>query len=402
MTMEDIYVGRQPIYDRDLAVFAYELLFRCPGGALPHGDAMTGQIILNTVMDMGLDAVAGKHTVFINLSTGFLDGHYPLPFPPHQVALEVLEDVEPVPVVLATLEELALRGYTIALDDFRFRPGIEPLLRHARIVKLDVLSLGEQELREHVARLRHHGVKLVAEKVESYEEFELCRALGFDYFQGYFLAKPHVIRSRSVGANRMVLLQLLARIQDPAVEFKELEDIIVRDVGLAYRLLRYVNSAALALRHQIDSVRQALLMLGTETIRNWASLILLARVEDKPRALLDTALVRAKMCEQLARVQDRSDPEHYFTAGLLSVLDALMDQPMERVVADLPLVKEVKAALVYRAGPIGDVLGHVLHYECAAWDLLEDSGIAPATYTRSFIDAVRWVADTTSALHSQG
>ncbi|MGE0081424.1 MAG: EAL and HDOD domain-containing protein [Thiohalomonadaceae bacterium] len=398
--MDDIYVGRQPIYDGDLEVFAYELLFRCPGRPLPDGDAMTGQIILNAVMDMGLDAVAGERFVFINLSAGFLDGHYQLPFPPHRVALEVLEDVEPTPVVLATLEELAQRGFTIALDDFRFRPGIEPLLRYARLVKLDVLSMSEGELREHVERLRRHGVRLVAEKVESFEEFELCRELGFDYFQGYFLAKPHIIQSRSLSANRLVLLQLLARMHDPAVEFKELEEIIVRDVGLAYRLLRYVNSAAFALRRPVDSVRHALLMLGMDAVRNWASLILLSRVDDKPRDLLDTALIRAKMCEHLARERNRPDPEHYFTTGLLSVLDALMNQPMERLVEGLPLVQEIKIALVHRQGAIGDVLNHVLYYERAAWDLLENTDLAPATYTRSFIEAVRWVADTSPALYA--
>lgn len=397
--MDDIYIGRQPIYDRDLEVFAYELLFRCPGQPLPGGDVMTGQIILNAVMDMGLDAVAGDRSVFINLSTGFLDGHYQLPFPPHQVVLEVLEDVEPTSTVLATLEKLAQRGFTIALDDFRFRPGIEPMLRYAHLVKLDVLSMGREELREHVTRLRRHGLKLVAEKVESYDEFELCRELGFDYFQGYFLAKPHVLRSRSVGAHRPVLLQLLARMHNPGVEFKELEQIIIRDVGLTYRLLRYVNSAAYALRRPVESVRHALLMLGMDTIRNWASLILLSRVGDQPRELLDMALIRAKMCEQLARERNRPDPEHYFTAGLLSVLDALTHQPMAVLADSLPLVQDIKLALVQRIGPIGEVLTQVLHYERAAWELLEDTDLPPATYTRSFIEAVRWVADTAHILH---
>jgi len=398
--MENFYIGRQPIYDRRLEVFAYELLFRCPGAPLPGGDAMTAQIILNSVLDMGLESVAGDRTVFINLTTGFLDGSYPLPFAPQQIALEILEDVEPTPAVLGNLRELVRRGYTLALDDFRFRPGIEALLPFVKLVKLDVLALGEHELRDHIERLRPFGVKLVAEKLESYDEFELCRELGFDYFQGYFLAKPHVMEARRAGTNRLVVLQLLARLQDPSAEFSDLETIIVRDVALAYRLLRYTNSAAFALRREVASVREALLLLGTHTIRNWASLILLSRVNDKPRDLLTTALIRARMCEQLARLTGQRDPQHYFTAGLLSVLDALMDQPMERLVNALPLIHDIKRALVERRGPIGDALSRVLHYERADWDKLDGGGLEPSAYTRSFIEAVRWVADTAPALHA--
>ncbi len=398
--MENFYIGRQPIYDRQLEVFAYELLFRCPGAPLPGGDAMTAQIILNSVMDLGLDAVAGDRTVFINLTSGFLDGSYPLPFTPHQVALEILEDVEPTPAVLNHLRELVRSGYTVALDDFQFRPGIEALLPFAKLVKLDVLALDEHELRDHIERLRPFGVKLVAEKLESHDEFELCRELGFDYFQGYFLAKPHVMEARRAGSNRLVVLQLLARLQDPSAEFSDLETIIVRDVALAYRLLRYTNSAAFALQREVASVRDALLLLGTETIRNWASLILLSRVNDKPRDLLNTALIRARMCEQLARLTGQREPQQYFTAGLLSVLDALMDQPMERVINTLPLVHDIKRALVEQRGPIGEALSRVLHYERADWDKLDGGGLEPSIYTRSFIEAVRWVADTAPALHA--
>jgi EAL and modified HD-GYP domain-containing signal transduction protein len=398
--MDNIYVGRQPIYDRELEVYAYELLFRCPGSELPESDAMTGQIILNAIMDMGLDTVAGVRTVFINLSTGFLDGRYPLPFPPNRVALEILEDVEPTPAVLATLKDMVSGGYTIALDDFRFRPGIEPLLDYASLVKLDVLSMSERQLREHIERLRPYGVKLVAEKVESFDEFNLCRELGFDYFQGFFLAKPQVIKSRSTGTNRLVVMQLLSRLHDPEVDFTGLETVIVRDVALAYRLLRYANSAAFAQRREVASVRQALMLLGTDTIRNWATLILLSRLDDKPRELLNTALIRAKMCEQLARIRDSGDPQHYFTAGLLSVLDALMNESMARLVDALPLVQAIKLALVDHSGPIGDALERVVNYERAAWDKLEDGTLEPSAYTRSFIEAVRWVADTAPALYS--
>ncbi|MCK9529251.1 MAG: HDOD domain-containing protein [Gammaproteobacteria bacterium] len=395
--MENFYIGRQPIYDRQLEVFAYELLFRCPGAPLPGGDAMTAQIILNSVMDLGLDAVAGDRTVFINLTSGFLDGSYPLPFTPHQVALE---DVEPTPAVLNHLRELVRGGYTIALDDFQFRPGIEALLPFAKLVKLDVLALDEHELRDHIERLRPFGVKLVAEKLESHDEFELCRELGFDYFQGYFLAKPYVMEARRAGTHRLVVLQLLARLHHPRAEFSDLEAIIIRDVALAYRLLRYTNSAAFALQREVASVRDALLLLGTETIRNWASLILLSRVSDKPRDLLNTALIRARMCEQLARLTGQREPQQYFTAGLLSVLDALMDQPMERVINTLPLVHDIKRALVEQRGPIGDALSRVLHYERADWDKLDGGGLEPSAYTRSFIEAVRWVADTAPALHA--
>jgi len=401
--MDPIYVGRQPIFDRKLDVFAYELLFRghnrASSGPNP-GDKATAEVLVNAVMDMGLENLVGTHPAFINVSAGFLDGRYPLPISPDHVGLEILEDVAPSEVVLETIAELRQRGYTIALDDFVYRPELEPLLELAHLVKLDVLALTEGELQKSIATLRGRPLKLVAEKVETHRELEMCRDLGFDYFQGYFLTKPQLMQGSATGTNRALILQLMARIQAPDAELQELENLIVQDVALTYRLLRHVNSAAFALRREVESVREAILFLGTNTIRNWASLILLTRMDHKPSELATTALIRAKMCERLAFAQRVQSTHAYFTTGLFSMLDAFMDRPLPELIATLPLTQAIKQAVLKFEGHLGATLQRVMWYENAAWDKLDDGQLDPGAYTRSYMEALRWA--NTSAHMLQG
>ncbi|HLP30521.1 MAG TPA: HDOD domain-containing protein [Geothrix sp.] len=390
--MEPIYVGRQPIFTRNLELFAYELLFRgqmAPGTPF-SGDVATSHVLVNSIMDMGLENLVGHHPAFINLSEGFLDGSYPLPAAPEQVMLEVLEDVAPTPTVLMNLKRLRERGYTIALDDFVYRPELEPLLKLAQIVKLDVQALSADELRDHYAFLRQRPVQLLAEKVETHEEYHRCRDMGFDLFQGYFLARPEVVEGRAGKADQSVIMSLIARLQDPDADLEELEQLIVQDVRLTWRLLRHVNSACFALRREVESVREAIVFLGTHTIRNWACLLLLTRVDRKPRELINTALVRAKMCEQLAVAQRASGPHAYFTTGLFSMLDAFIDRPLHDLLESLPLSRAIKAALLKFEGHMGETLQRVMWYEKAAWDRLEDGAVDGPTYTRSYVEALRW------------
>lgn len=398
--MDDIYVGRQPIYNRSLDVIGYELLYRSGHdnqAQFLDGDQATGEVILNSFLELGLENITGRHPAFINLSRSFLVGDRPLPFSSKRVVLEILEDIEPDPALIEAVRRLVKNGYIIALDDFVYRPELEPLVELAHIIKFDILGIDPEVLAGRVQALKQRKVRLLAEKVETHEEFERCKALGFDYFQGYFFCKPNIVRGRSRPVNRLVLMNLLAELQHPDTDINKLEKMVAQDAALTYRLLRYVNSPCVAIRRKVESLRRALVIIGASTIKNWITLILFTRLDDKPRELMVTALVRARMCELLGAARRHDGLDRFFTVGLLSAMDALMDRPMEEVLEELPLVEDVKAALRSRNGHLGEVLEQVLLYEWGAWDRLCQS-LDGATYRQAYLDAVRWAGESLSAV----
>ncbi len=401
----NIFVGRQPIFDRKQEVVAYELLYRAGSdnnfAEFPDGDRATTEVIINSVLDIGLDSIVGSHPAYFNLTGSFIRGDHPLPLDNRQVVLEILEDVEPDENVIEGMRQLAENQFIIALDDFVYSDKFIPLLEIAHIVKLEVMGKSEAELSEKISQLKPFEVKLLAEKVETHEEFEMCKALGFEYFQGYFLCKPHIIEGRSMPANRLVVLSLLAKLQDPNADIEELEQLIVQDVSLTYRLLRFINSAAFALGKEVESVHRALILIGTNTIKKWVNLLLLARIDDKPRELMRTALIRGRMCELLADLHNHPrDRDQYFTCGLFSVLDALMDRPMDELLAELPLNNEVKEALLENKGEAGKVLTEVLNYEKGAWQELLGSGIPARDFRDCYLQAVLWADESMGSLQS--
>lgn len=369
--MQDVFIGRQPIYDRQLAVHAYELLFRhnaTNAAEFLNGDEATSRVILTTFTEIGLENIVGAQPAFINLTRGFILGRYPLPGLGGRLVLEVLEDIEVDQELVDGVARLAAQGFRIALDDFIYRPHLAPLVALADIVKIDLRALGREEVVRHVEVLRReHRVQLVAEKVETQEEFDFCRDLGFDYFQGYFLCRPNVVQGRATPPNRLAALRLLAELQKPQIDFPELEQLIVQDVALTYRVLRYINSAFFGLRQKVESVHRAVVLLGIDALRTLASLIVLSRIDDKPHELLTTALLRAKMCELLSE----RDAESAFTVGLFSMLDAMMDRPLEELLERLPLSDAVVTALLHRKGPLGRVLAAVVRYERGEFEALE-------------------------------
>ena len=392
--MHNVFVGRQPIYDRRLAVVGYELLFRAGGlsetAEFADPDRASTQVILNTFLEIGLEQLVGDKPAFLNLTRGFLLGEYSFPFPRNRVVLEVLESIEVDDAVVAAVRDLTQRGYQIALDDFTYHPRLAPLVEMADIVKLDVLQCGRAELRDHVAELRRHDVRLLAEKIETQDMYEFCRAEGFDYFQGYFLCRPKTVGAQVVRAGRLASLRLLSRVQDPDIRLDELEGIIRQDVGLSFKLLRLVNSAFYTLPVQIQSIRQTLLLLGLQRIRAWASLLLLAGIEEKPHELMVTAMVRARMSERLGAARGEPDVDAYFTAGLFSTLDALMDMPMEEVLRELPLSGELAKGLLRGEGGIGEVLACVLAYERGDWERVVCPGVEQEGIAKAYLEAVRW------------
>lgn len=399
--METIFVARQPIYDRQLQVYAYELLFRSNASNQANiidGDQATSAVIVNSIMDIGLDNIVGHRPAFINMTRGFLTGALPLPLMKEQVVLEVLENISPDDELISGLKALAASGYLIALDDFVFRPELKPLLEIACIVKLDILALGPDGVSAHVDLLRDYPAKLVAEKVETQDELARCQALGFDYFQGYFFCQPEIVTGNRPDGNRLVVLELLAKLHNPATDVADLEKLISQDASLAYRLLRYINSAFFGLRSTVTSIKHALTLMGPAVVRQWASLILMVGLADgKPAELLVTGMVRAKMCELIGSADPEIPADQYFTVGLFSILDALMDILLTDILNDLPLDEEIKSALTNHTGPLGETLQGVLDYEQGHWDRLDHA--AGATYQGAYLSALQWCRDSQQTLH---
>ena len=356
--MAQALVGRQPILDKNLDVFGYELLFR-PDRTVNrpiNGESATSRVVNNAFVDIGLDRIVGEHRAFINVTRNFLLEHRELSFPKDRVVLEVLENVEIDNALIDAVEKLSNSGYLIALDDFIYDPKWIPLLGFADIVKVDIRMFSQSQLAEQLAYLSPHQPKLLAEKVETSEEFKRFRDLGFDYFQGYFLSRPQIVRGKQAPTNRTGLLSLIGRLQDPKIAVKEIEVLVGQDVALSYRLLKYINSAFFALPQPVESIGRAVVYVGLNQLRQWASLLATAGIHDKPKELMRLSLTRAKMCELLCIAAGKSDKDVYFTTGLFSALGALFDQPLHEIVKELPLSETIEVALLEHTGELGAAL----------------------------------------------
>lgn len=393
--MPEVFVGRQPIYDREMRVRAYELLFRSSienRAAIVDGDEASSEVIHGTFMDLGLDRIAGDKTVFINLTRNLLMSEGILAFPPERVVLEVLEDVEIDDDLLAALRLLNHKGYRIALDDFVYREGPQPLLSMADIVKVDLGQLHNGELEEQVRQLRSHKVQLLAEKVEDREQYTLCRDLGFEYFQGYYLCRPNVVRGRRVTTNRLTVIQLINKLHQPDMDLRDLEQTIANDVSLSYHLLRFINSAYYGLSKPIESIHRAVVYLGRDAIRHWVTLLALRSLKDQPSDVLINALVRARMCQLLAK-QGRflSLQDSFFTVGLFSTLEQVLQAPMAEILGELPMSEEINAALLRQEGVMGEALRCTLAFEQESPDSARRfRDMDPVQTGRLYLEALAW------------
>ncbi|MDP5053010.1 MAG: EAL domain-containing protein, partial [Congregibacter sp.] len=292
--MSDFFIARQPIFGRDLKLFAYELLFRdSDTGAAPQDlddDVATAQV-LSISEEVGLSRLVGDHPAFINLPRKFLAEPELLPFEPDNVVLEVLEHVDIDDEVIRGMSALGDRGYTLALDDFVYDTRFDDALAHVAIVKLEIPQIAPENWEGEISRLKKLGVQVLAEKVETNEEFETLKALGCDYFQGYFFAKPKVVSGKRLAPNKLAVMQLMSQINDSETDIDSLSELVSRDVAISARAMNYVNSAGSSLNRRIESIREAVVYIGRETIRRWVTLLVMAKIDDKPGELVTMTLV---------------------------------------------------------------------------------------------------------------
>ncbi|TVS08651.1 MAG: EAL domain-containing protein [Gammaproteobacteria bacterium] len=399
-----VMVARQPIFDRARRLHGYELLYR--GGQLDHaditnGDHATAHVVTAALMDIGLDRIVARETAYINVTHDFLVSGAALNLPPERVVLEILEDVVVDDALVKSVRQLALMGYRLALDDFVLAPSRQPLLEWATVIKLDVLALSSSELASHVQQLAPLGVKLLAEKVETDAQYEALLDLGCDYFQGYFFARPNIVTGSRLPANRLATLRLLSTVHDPATTIEQVTELVAQDPALSYRLMRFINSAAVGLPKRVTSIHRAVLYIGLDAVKRWVSLTALAQTDHKHAELLVLTLTRARMMEQLSALLPENDAGTAFTVGLFSTLDAFMDQPLAKVVKQLPLGSEVTAALLRGEGRYGRVLRCVIDYEVGRWATACNaaSDLFPERLASLYPDAVEWARGAMFAAH---
>lgn len=385
----DLLLARQPVFNKSQDVVAYLLLYRNGDEQAPktiNDHLATSSVILNTYASICEDGEVRSLPCYIKLTDQTLMADNFPDLPKESFILEILGHSKITPELVERVKLLNQQGYRIALSDYRPHPKYEPLLNLIHILKLDIQKTGIEQLPQVVKDLRPYHLELLADKVETQNEFRKCHELGFALFQGYFLSKPEPVKGKKLGSSKVLLLQMMVELQSPQATAQSVEQLVINDPLLTYRILRVVNSAAFSLQREIESLSHAISLLGFEQIRKWVSLFLVTDTQEKPEELTRSMLVRGRMCELLAEMLGRDQPINNFITGLFSKLDVLLDMEMPELLEQVPLQAEVKAALLTNEGQLGQILDQVCHYERGDFedlDLLLDQHFYEAAYRHS-------------------
>lgn len=399
-----VLFARQPIFNRKLDIVGFELLFRpaTSDGVMPSGDEASSHVMLNAFTELPIEEVVEGQPAYINFTRTLILN--PPPIHHRHIVIEVLEHLEFDEELFQALKRIKRQGYTIALDDFRYRPELARFVEIADIIKLDVLIMNDDEIRAEIDFLKDHQIKLLAEKVETTEMYERCKELGFHYFQGYFLSKPQIVKGRKTKESKQSVVQLIAKLQMPNVEIEEIVSAISTDPVLSLKLLRLINSSFFGLASEITSIRHAVTLLGIQRIRSWATLLVLASGSDTPVALTINSLNRARLCQLIGMKilqSDESRTESFFTVGLLSTLDAFLNMSLEEVLPGLNLSEEMQSAIVKEQGTMGLALATAKRCERANWDNIDWKAltkfhVTPESIESFYVDSIAWTRELLS------
>lgn len=404
MPPANVCLARQAIFDEALQVYAYELLYadnNPPDSGQMDDNAASSQVMINAFLDVGIEILSENKPSFIPVSRDFLVGRLPLPFPPQAVVLQLPATLAVDDELTAGLRHFSSAGYLLALDGVTFEATDSALLELVDIVKVAIDRCDPDTLADGVKDLATRGVQLIAQHVESRDEFSLCVAAGFTHFQGGFVATPEAVSSRVLKPSSISLMKILQLLENPDCDIAVLENLISQDVTLSYKILRIINSAFYGFRRKIDSVKQAVVSLGLKVIRDWFIVISLTDIEDKPRELIFLTLQRARMMQSLAEIMSLNK-DTGFTIGLFSSIDAIMDQPMDEILQALPLSDEIVDALSTREGPFGQLLNVVLHYERGDWKYINSKGFETSELSTFYFEAMYWARGLFDQLEPQG
>lgn len=386
-------LARQPIFDAKLATVGYQLLYRSADaeklGNLDPTRA-TSVVLSNVLAEFGLEAVVGSLPAWVSFPPQYLTEGLPIPLGPKALVISLDDSSPPTDELIERLRGLKQQGYRIAVNGTYCSSGLSDLIKVAAVARVDVHGRDAATVASEARVLLKHGVRLLANRIETMAEYHQCLKAGFALFEGYFICRPELMRQRRVPTNRVVLVQLLSELyaEDPNIE--KVRQLVQQDVTLSYRLLKWLNSSLFALPHPIESISHALVMLGLNRLRNLVSLIVLSRIDDKPGELVTTSLMRARIGERMAPAL-KLTPESMFTVGLFSLLDALIGVPMDQVLETMPLTPDIQRAILNREGPHGKLLLGIEAHERGDWDGIERSGLDLGLLTPAWVDASVWV-----------
>lgn len=394
------YAARQPILDRDKELIGYELLFRDGvDNVFPNidGDEATSRLIEGSQFNFGLEDLTDDKPAYINFTLDTLQKGYPTLLAKDQIVVEILETIQPGKRLLAIVKDLKEKGYTLALDDYIHQPVWRHFYPYIDIIKIDFLSCELDQIKQIIEEIKPFPqIKLLAEKVETHEKYQLALDLGFSYFQGFFFSKPEMVQSKSLPPSQIALAELLYETSSMDINLKKITDVFERDVTLSYKLLRYSNSAAFKRRAEISTIKQALIVLGVQEIKKFLSLLFAAQVAaNKPAELIRLSLTRARFTELLAIEHNKvKDTGMAFLTGMMSLMDAILDESMQSVMKKLPLSNDIKDALVENKGLLAQYLELVKLYEQADWQsantIIDELALAADKVPDSYHEALSW------------
>lgn len=407
---ESIFVARQPIFDEKQDVWGYELLFRSSGESreanVSDADMATAKVIADGFVMASAGMQPGQRAL-INFPQNLILQQFAYALPSDIAVIEILEDVRPLPEVLETLQGFKDAGYTVAMDDFMGEPELMPFLKIADILKVDILGILGPEGAKNADKLRRimkvvskFKGRLLAEKVEDNDVFGLCKELGFTLFQGYFFSKPEIIPGKKISSNEISKLQLLKELGSPEFDVHRLSEIIQLDPSLSYRLFRYINSAGMGVSQKVESVTRAITLLGQRQLSQWLRVVIMSDLAPtkKGKEIAFMSVQRGRFLELMAeKCPSRHAPESMFLLGLFSLLDAMLGQPMEDILENVPLDEGVAQVLKGQENDFEHCLNLATAMERADFgtmnELLEVQELAPELATPLYTEALNWTVD---------
>ncbi len=370
----EVFIARQPVFTIKKEIFGYELLFRqgveniCP---IIDGDIATSHVLSNTFISFELNEILDQKPGLINFTRNLILQKVPLLFAENKIIVEVLEDIEPDKDILNALEQIKAKGFNIALDDFIFHEKFKPMIDLCTIIKFDLMATPLESLGEIIEYIKSNwDLTLLAEKVETYEEFKLAKKMGFTLFQGFFFAKPEMLSKKEICVNHIIKLELISMVSQKEVDFKKIEYLIKNDVSLSYRLLKFINSPYFRRTNPVSNLKDAITFLGTDELKKFINMAVLSDLcEGKPHELVRLAVIRAYMCEKCASVLHTTfSSEDAFTLGLFSIMEAVLDQKMENIIDNLAFDKKIKSALLGRNNEFNKIMDIVTSFEKGSWE----------------------------------
>jgi EAL and modified HD-GYP domain-containing signal transduction protein len=398
------FLARQPIFNSQRDVYGYELLFRSgPQNFFDgsHPEAAAASAVDNLFL-FGIDRLTQGRRAFINCTRDSLLRDFPSTLPADRVVLEVLENIQPDDEIVVACHRLKKMGYLIALDDFQESPAWLPLTEVAAFIKVDLLLSSEPEQQRLSKRFANKHLRLVAEKVETYEDFQRTLGWGYSYFQGYFFSRPEMLTRHDIPQNKLNYLRILQAVNRPEMNLHDVSERIKSEASLGYRLLRYLNSPAFPLISEVNSIPHALSLLGERGVRRWVSLVAIACMGDnKPEELIMLPLIRARFCESLAPLAGlNGSANDLFLLGLLSAVDAILDMKMQDVVHEITIAEEIRNALLGKQNKLRDIFDVAMKYEMGCWDALAADAkrlrIPENAIPELYVESVEWARSVLS------